>query len=306
MRHDRLNWDVDGIDWPHREACRFVDAGGLRWLVMEMGAGPVLVLIHGTGASLHSWRDLAPLLARHFRVVAMDLPGHGFSGPAAPDQQTLPGMAAAVAALLDALELEPALLVGHSAGAAIAVRMALDGGARPAAIISLNGAFIPFRGAATRFFSPIAKLLVLNPFVPSLFAWRAGDPDVVARLLRDTGSRLDERGIALYARLAGNPGHVAGALAMMASWDLDGLLHDISRLKVPLVLAAATEDHAVPPGQAYEVKSVLRSARVMRLRRLGHLAHEENPPVVAALIEDVARRHGVIADEDPSAGDPAD
>ncbi len=301
MRRDPLSWDTDGRDWPHREACRFVRAAGLKWLVMEMGDGPTLVLIHGTGASTHSWRDLAPLLATRFRVVAFDLPGHGFTDAAAPDQRTLPGMADAVAALLSTLGIAPEIMVGHSAGAAIAVRMVLDGTVAPKVVISLNGAFVPFRGAVGRFFSPIAKLLALNPLVPSIFAWRASDPDIVARILKDTGSTLDPSGVDLYARLAGHPAHVAGALAMMAAWDLEPLLDDLDRLRTPLVLVAATEDRTVPPAQAYELKARLRSARVVRLRRLGHLAHEERPDSVAAVIDEAARRYGVLPPVDGAA-----
>ena len=58
-----LDWATDGADWPNREASRFVEAAGLRWHVQVMGAGPVLLLLHGTGASTHSWRDVMPKLA---------------------------------------------------------------------------------------------------------------------------------------------------------------------------------------------------------------------------------------------------
>ena len=64
-----LAWQREGLDWPHRETSRFVEAGGLRWHVQQMGRGPVALLIHGTGASTHSWRGLLPLLARRCRVV---------------------------------------------------------------------------------------------------------------------------------------------------------------------------------------------------------------------------------------------
>ncbi len=61
---DRLIWGTDGRDWPHRDRSRFVEAGGLRWHIQRMGDGPALLLVHGTAAATHSWRDLAPLLAR--------------------------------------------------------------------------------------------------------------------------------------------------------------------------------------------------------------------------------------------------
>ena len=78
----RLDWTVDGADWPNRDASRFVEAGGLRWHVQVMGTGPVALLVHGMGASSHSWRDVAPLLASRFTVIIPDLPGHAFTDQA--------------------------------------------------------------------------------------------------------------------------------------------------------------------------------------------------------------------------------
>ena len=79
-----LNWDVDGLDWPLRQHSRFVQAGGLRWHVQHLAGprpgAPCALLLHGTGASTHSWRDVAPLLARHAEVLSLDLPGHAFTG----------------------------------------------------------------------------------------------------------------------------------------------------------------------------------------------------------------------------------
>ena len=61
------NWERDGRDWPNREASRFVHAAGLRWHVQVMGSGPVVLLLHGTGAATHSWRDLMPKLAERWQ-----------------------------------------------------------------------------------------------------------------------------------------------------------------------------------------------------------------------------------------------
>ena len=88
------DWDEDGRDWPNREASRVVSAGGLRWHVQVLGTGPTLLLVHGTGAATHSWRDLAPRLARRFTIVAPDLPGHGFTSSPGDDRMSMPAMAA--------------------------------------------------------------------------------------------------------------------------------------------------------------------------------------------------------------------
>jgi len=292
---ERPQWDREGRDWPHREASRFVTAAGFGWHVQVMGVGPALLLLHGTGAATHSWRDLAPLLARDFTVVAPDLPGHGFTDPPPPSSLTLPGMATAIRALLDALGLEPAVAAGHSAGAAVLLRMALDGHLNAEVIVSLNGALLPFGGDAGPIASSLAKLLFLNPFTPRVFAWRMGERAAAARIVERSGSSLDERGLDLYTRLARRPAHVGAALGMMAGWDLESLDRDLPRLTTPLVLVAASNDRAVSPGDARRVQALQPAARVVDLPGLGHLAHEEDPDAVARLIRDEAAGAGVAA-----------
>ena len=290
-----MDWQREGPSWPHHERSRFVTAAGQRWHVQAWPTpaahAPTLLLLHGTGASTHSWRDLAPLLAQQAGVIAIDLPGHGFSGPAASgahrDGATLPGMARGVRALLSALGATPQWLVGHSAGAAIAVRMALDDAAGLHGIVSLNGALLPLHGLAGRFFSPMAKLLALNPLVPRVFAWRAGDAVALQRLIESTGSTLDASGAALYRRLVSDPSHVAGALRMMARWDLQALQDALPRLAVPLHQVVGERNRTVPPADARRVQQLLAHAAAgtsATMAGLGHLAHEEQPREVARVL----------------------
>ncbi len=138
LSDDRPAFAREGRDWPNREASRFVAAGGLTWHVQEAGEGPPLLLIHGTGAATHSWRGLLPLLAQGFRVIAPDLPGHGFTDPL--PTPSLPRMAKALAALLSVLGVAPMVVVGHSAGAAILARLCLDGAVAPRLLVGLNAA----------------------------------------------------------------------------------------------------------------------------------------------------------------------
>lgn len=295
-----MEWPRDSAGWPHAEASRLVQAGRIRWHVQEFAGppgAPVAWLIHGTGASTHSWARLAPLLAQHWRVISMDLPGHAFTQPAPPGQATLPGMAAALGELRAALGLAPEqidIAMGHSAGAAIAVQMTLAGQLRPRALISLNGALLPLSGLPGRVFQPAAKLLASIESVPRWFARRAVQPEVLERLLAGTGSRLDDEGRAGYARLVGHPGHAAGALAMMAGWDLRALEAALPGLKVPLHLLVGSRDLTVPPAQAKRVALRVPGARVWVLEGLGHLAHEEGAGEVAGrvgrLTEDRAAR----------------
>ncbi len=294
-----LDWARDSAGWPHREASRFVEAGGLRWHVQQMGpppgAAPTLLLIHGTGASTHSWRGVAPLLAEHFHVLAADLPGHGFTAmPVAAQTMSLPGMAQALGALLARLDIAPKIIIGHSAGAAIGARMCLDGRVAAQALVGINGAWLPPGGTAGRLFSPVAKLLALNPWVPRLFSWRASEPAAVRRLLGGTGSVLDADGVALYARLVRSPGHVAGALAMMANWDLAPLVRELPQLRPRLLLLTGSNDRTLPPAHAQQVAAWLPSAQTVALPGLGHLAHEEQPQRVVRIVVQWARDSGVV------------
>jgi magnesium chelatase accessory protein len=287
-------WQRDGRDWPNREASRFVGAAGTLWHVQVMGAGPVVLLAHGTGAATHSWRALAPLLARRLTVVAPDLPGHGFSQAPAGARLGLPFMARSLAELCRALGVAPTLAVGHSAGAAILARMCLDGLAAPRALVSLNGALLPLYGLPGRVFSPLAKLLAGLPGLAALFARHTGNRAVVERLLRETGSSIDAAGVDFYARLAANPAHARAALNMMAAWDLAPLVRDLPRLRPKLLLVVGSNDRSIAPADSERVRALVPGAALVRLPGLGHLAHEEAPEATAGLVFDLAREAGIL------------
>jgi magnesium chelatase accessory protein len=278
-----LDWRTDGADWPNREASRFVTAAGLKWHVQVMGQGPALLLLHGTGASTHSWRAVMPKLAPHFTVIAPDLPGHAFTNPAGKQSLSLPGMANAIALLLRELKLEPVRAAGHSAGAAILVRMAVERLFAPADIVSLNGAFFPVSGVAGQFFSPLAKAVAGASLIQRMFA-RMADKKAVDRLLRDTGSVIDEEGLLFYQRLFSNEGHVAGTLGMMAAWDLHWVSQDLRNLGVPLYLVRGLKDRTIQPADAGKAAKLTPKSTIIDMPGLGHLAHEEDPAAAAAII----------------------
>jgi len=292
---ERLHWERDGKDWPNRQASRFVAAGGIRWHVQVMGQGPVQLLLHGTGAATHSWRDLAPLLAEHYTVVAPDLPGHGFTQNPGKAKLSLSGMAALIKALLQELDVDPVLVVGHSAGAAIGVQMCLDKSISPQWLVSLNGALLPLAGLPGHLFLPMAKFLAHRPLWARLLANSAADSKAVHRLLDRTGSVVDDLGTELYRRLLCNTGHTAAALGMMANWDLKPLQRRLPNLKTRLLLVAGDNDQMVPAEQARQIQQRLPAARVNRMAGYGHLLHEEAPDTTAELILALESGHGEVS-----------
>jgi magnesium chelatase accessory protein len=281
-----------GAAAPSRRREHHRQLGAVRWHWLEWPGprrdAPLVLLLHGTGSSAGSWRALAPLLARHWHVVAPDLPGHAGSTVPPGHALTLPFMARSLADLAVACGWRPRWLLGHSAGAAVAVQAVLDAAFAPAGVVALNGALLPLQGPAGRWFSPIARALALQPLVPHLFAWHAQVPGVVERLLQGTGSRLAPAEVQHYRRLVTDAGHAGGALRMMAAWDLAPLEAALPRLDVPLHLVVGSADRMLPPAHAERVRAVQPRARIHRLPGLGHLAHEEDAPSVAALVGRVA------------------
>jgi magnesium chelatase accessory protein len=272
-----------------------VRTSGVDWHVCEAGQGPVMLLLHGTGSSVHSWRELMPMLATTWHAVAVDLPGHGRSELLDERALSLEGMTDQLGELMAQRNLKPSVVVGHSAGAALAVKGALTGALTCDQIVSINGAFVPFGGTAGALFAPLARALATSGWVTGLIAKRGRDPRNVERLLASTGSQIDETYMDGYRKLFGSPSHVAATLGMMANWDLWGLQRELPLLEVPVELLVAERDMTVPPPQAHDTQARMADARITPLGPLGHLAHEENASrvheAIAACVANGAREH---------------
>jgi magnesium chelatase accessory protein len=287
--HRPLRWEIDGPGWPHHQASRFVQAGGLRWHVQQTGIGckPCMLLLHGTGASVHSWAGVATALSGHWNLIMVDLPGHGFTqAPVQSSMYSLPGMAQGFKALLDALEAHVDVVVGHSAGAALAAWLCLEKLIQPRQLVGINAAVLPLHGIPGHVFTPMARLLWASGVVPPLFARAAQSSWLTERLLAGTGSAIPATGKACYTRLLHSADHVGAALAMMAHWNLPALAQRLPALQVSTLLLAGTADRTVPPEDARRVQGILQQVRVVNLAGLGHLAHEEDPAQVAAYLRD--------------------
>lgn len=258
-----------------------------RWHVQEAGEGPTLILIHGAGGATQSWRGLFPLLAKTHHVVAIDLPGQGFTQMGARGRCGLEPMAEDLSSLIRHEGWAPTALIGHSAGVAIALAMVGRGFSVP--VIGINAALANFDGVAGWLFPMMAKVLALTPMSAGLFASAATETGV-RNLIKGTGSTLDAAGLALYLRLARDRTHVDATLSMIAQWRLDGLLARLDRITVPVDLIVGMADLAVPPSTSHQAAARLPDARVIEMAGLGHLAHEEAPAEVAEVIARVLAR----------------
>ncbi|SDE21043.1 alpha/beta fold hydrolase BchO [Limimaricola pyoseonensis] len=290
-----MDWQRDLPAWPNHAYSRRLRCAPHDWHVQELGTGETLLLIHGAGASVHSWRDLLPALARDRHVVAIDLPGQGFTRAGRRDRFGLEPMAADIARLAEAQGWRPAALIGHSAGGAIALALSEHLRApsgRPPVVVGINAALGRFEGIAGWLFPLLAKALAANPLAPRLLTLGGPKDALARRLIEGTGSRIDAAGLACYARLIGDPQHVGATLRMMAQWNIDPLLDRLPELQARCVLIAGARDTAVPPEVAREAIARMRNATLRLLPDLGHLAHEEAPDRMLDAITEAIEARG--------------
>ncbi len=164
-----MDWERDLPGWSLPETSTRIVNGPHRWHVQITGTGPDLLLLPGAGASTHTWRSLIPELAKTHRVIAPDLPGQGFTQSPNSARSSLNETVEDITALAEAEDWNPVAIIGHSAGAAIALRLSQTLG--PRKIIGINPALDNFPGVAGWLFPLLARMLAANPFTANFFAF---------------------------------------------------------------------------------------------------------------------------------------
>ena len=279
-----MDWSRNAADWPLAQFSQFILHKPHKWHVQIAGNGPLVLLIHGAGGATQSWRHLFPALMQTHRVIAIDLPGQGFTKLGAQQRCGLAHMAQDIAALCRAQNWHPDLIIGHSAGAAIALEMAGLLAHRPH-IIGINAALDTFKGVAGVMFPVLAKTLAMLPMVADVFTLTATRGQGVQRLLDSTGSQLGNDDIIFYQRLFQDRQHVNATLQMMAQWDLDPLIARLGGIPNDIHLIAGDADQMVPWTVSQSAAETLPHGSFTRLQGLGHLMHEEAPKQVLSLLK---------------------
>jgi magnesium chelatase accessory protein len=267
-------------DWPNRAVSRIVAAKPHRWHVQVTGEGSDILLLHGAGASAHSWASLVPYLAADHRVIAVDLPGHGWTR-SPKGRARLGDVAADIASLCTQEGWDPRVVIGHSAGGAVSLELARQGRIKPDRLVVVNGALENFRGAAGWLFPMMAKMLALNPFTGLLISQGGRSVQQVRSILSNAGTELSEESLGRYARLIQRRAHVDGTLAMMAQWSLEELNSALPTITTPTLFIHGERDGAVALRVAERASQAMPNARLIALPGVGHIAHEETPERVA-------------------------
>ncbi len=268
-----------------------IRSGGLDWHVQVGGQGPGVLMLHGTGSSAHSWCDVVKAIGHQVTVVAPDLPGHGFTEGARLDELTLPSIASRLDGLLADLGVPPIeMVVGHSAGAALALRWALRQPHAPKCVVGLNPALIAPPASYHQWVAPLLVPLATSQLTASLVSTLGVSSGMVRRLLRSTNSEIPERQRDCYEELFRRPSHVRGAMGLMAAADLPRLLPEIESLASRPYFVLGQQDSWIPRTQIEAVLGRFALNAEVAHWPGGHLLHEAAPDRCAQmLLECMAR-----------------
>ncbi|MEJ8810019.1 alpha/beta fold hydrolase [Variovorax ureilyticus] len=268
--------EVDRLD--ARFPARSVQVRGGVVSVRECGAGPALVCLHGIGSGAASWLDMALLLESDARLIAWDAPGYGASTPLTPDAPKAADYAERLLGLLDAMEIESCVLVGHSLGALTAASAARPGSPLAARIRRLV-LISPAAGYGTR---PEASQRVRTERLDTLD--KLGVAGMAARrsgrLVSENASELARQWVRWNMARLNDRGY-RQAVELLCGADL---LADLPPA-MPVRVACGELDVVTTPAACEEVARKCGVALEL-LPRAGHASYVERPSVVAPLLRE--------------------
>ena len=287
---DPLRWERADREWTEFDWTPYIaDAAvrGRRVRYLDVGAGRPVVLVHGQGAAWQWWLRVIPAIARHSRVIALDLAGFGASDPVVVGD-VFEEQVATVIGILDELRLAKATIVGHSMGGLVSLKVACDHPGRvdglmligsgsnimgPARLRAILSGFRVFDRVFR--FSAVPRTIVRRRFLRRVFfALAVAEPRCITRTLAAE----------LVPRMA-SPGFIAGMEAAgKAVADATP-----EAVRSPALVLWGHKDRIVPLASGRPLAEAIPDARLVVLEDVAHCAMLEKPEETAALIADFAR-----------------
>lgn len=251
-------------------------AGGQRIHLRDEGPrdAPVIMLLHGSNADLHTWQPWVDDLARSYRVIRYDQIGHGLTGPPRDGDLSPDAFAADVGAVADALGVERFVLAGNSMGGGVAARYAMLHPERLAGLVLIDAGGAPVRreGGGNLFFTLAAVPGlgdVLGQITPRLLVERSLSQSVTNQAVV-TPAAVDR-----YWELARYPGNRAATLARLSQPRQAFSPEQVRAIRVPTLVMWGQEDALVPYEAAGWYMAHLPDATIASYPGIGHLPMEE-------------------------------
>ena len=250
---------------------------------LDVGAGPLVILIHGFGGSMRQWEYQQHTLSQHFRVLTLDLPGAGLSDKPEidyrPDQ-----MLDFFVGFMDAVEIPQATLVGNSMGAGLAIGMALAHPTRVAKLVLIDG--LP-QHVMEKLTSPSVRR-ALETSAPSWLVsfgnWLFGGlmiESVLKEIVHDP-ALLTPAVIERSNRNRQRPGLIKPIMTVRENLPLweSGFAVRINEITHPTLVIWGEEDRVFPIAAGEELHQTIKRSRFIRIPKAGHIPQWERPDLV--------------------------
>lgn len=251
-------------------ASRFVELDGLLVHYRDEGQGPAFVLLHGMGSSLHTWDAWAESLRGKYRVIRMDLPGFGLTGPDPRDDYRIDAYVEFLDRLRKRLELESFAVAGNSFGGQIAWSYAVAHPERVQALVLVDAAGYRIERPALVF--RLARVPVVSWLMTRLDPGR-----ITEKTLRDCYAdqrKVTPELIERYRKLALREGNRRAFVARVATRAKDRTA-EIAKVRAPTVVLWGAQDRLIPLDHAYRFQRAIPGAKLVVYQDAGHVPMEE-------------------------------
>ena len=284
--------DASNNFWPHYEYSKFLETDKFVWHYQLIGkpGNPIMLLIHGAGASSHSWATLIPKL-REFQILAVDLPGHRFSKIKKGIRPQHDIIVRDLVVLFDALKIKPNVFVGHSIGAVIVLSLSHIYKGPLTSIVLINGALERFEGPAATIFPLMAKVFYASPLTKYWIRIFNSAETSLRKFLSISGSNLTSTNIDYYLQLMANEAHVTGTLAFISSWSIGDIEKKLEKITVPSLFLAGMSDGIVNYKTSVRANKKAFNAKIKLFENEGHLIHEVSSAKVAKEINSFCKKN---------------
>lgn len=263
----------------------FVAVRGMQVHVRDEGPrdDPVpIVLLHGTGASLHTWEGWTRELTRERRVIRFDLPGFGLTGPSPDGIYTVESYVDTVLALADTLGVQRFVLAGNSLGGYVAWATTVLYPERVERLILVDAAGYPFQSQSVPLAFRIARTPLLNVLMRDVLP-----RGVVERSLRDVygdPTKVTSDLVDRYFDLATRAGNRAALVARFDQTKPDSLAERVPEIQVPTLILWGGKDRLIPLELGERFAHDIHDSRLVVFDALGHVPHEEDPARTVAAV----------------------